>query len=215
MEARRITIIQSRNNSKSVINSTAETLGELKRDLAQAGIDYTDMVFYEGLTKTELKEDGALLPRDVRKLNPTTGQVDTTNELAFMLTLANKNIKSGGYTRADLYAAIREKGLQQECVRVYGKNFTQCKTDELATLLLGNSKKESVKTKKDCNCSSSTKSNNSSLKDAFLELISILEEDYELHSVKAIFEGCKKQDNKPLESPYSDDQLNEMFAGKL
>ena len=49
MEARKITIVSTKNQEKSVIMSSATTLGELKRDLDSANIDYQDMVFYEGV----------------------------------------------------------------------------------------------------------------------------------------------------------------------
>ena len=48
MEARKITIVSTKTQKKSVIMSGAETLGELKNDLRNAGIDFEDMTFYEG-----------------------------------------------------------------------------------------------------------------------------------------------------------------------
>lgn len=109
--------------------SSAETLSELKADLRQNNIDYTGMTFYEGLSKTELKDDASILPHDV----PFKGQ--TTNELVFMLTNSNKRIKSGAMTRARAYDEIKSRGLQEECVRRFGKNFTMCKTVDLLSLL--------------------------------------------------------------------------------
>ena len=40
MEARKITVVSTRNQKKSVIMSAATTLAELKADLRQNGIDY-------------------------------------------------------------------------------------------------------------------------------------------------------------------------------
>lgn len=37
--------------------------------------------------------------------------------------------------RKEAYAKIKELNLQEECKKKYGKNFTQCKTDELAHLV--------------------------------------------------------------------------------
>ena len=51
METRKITIISTKNHSTKVINSAATTLAELKSDLHNTGIDYTDCTFFEGLTK--------------------------------------------------------------------------------------------------------------------------------------------------------------------
>ena len=56
METRKITIISTKNHSTKVINSAATTLSELKADLNNAGISYTDCPFFEGLTKTQLTE---------------------------------------------------------------------------------------------------------------------------------------------------------------
>ena len=89
METRKITIISTKNHSTKVINSAATTLGELKTDLDNAGISYTDCTFFEGLTKTELKNNDAILPHDV----PYKGTI--TNNLVFMITNASKKIKSG------------------------------------------------------------------------------------------------------------------------
>lgn len=137
MEARKITIISTRNNKRTVINTDATTLGDLKRALRDAGVDYDGMTFYEGLTKTELKMDSSILPHDVQRINPATHEPETTNELAFMLTNTNKKIRSGSVamTRADAYSAIKEKGLQAECLKRFGKNFTMCKTADLISLV--------------------------------------------------------------------------------
>lgn len=37
--------------------------------------------------------------------------------------------------RKEAYEQIKQLGLQEECKKKYGKNFTQCKTDELAHLV--------------------------------------------------------------------------------
>ena len=141
MEARKITVVSTRNQKKSVIMSAATTLAELKADLRQNGIDYEGMTFYEGTSKIELKDDNSVLPHDV----PYKGQ--TTNELVFMLTNTNKKIRSGAaMSRADVYAAIKAKGLQGECVKRFGKNFTMCKTTDLITLIYEKSASKPIPT---------------------------------------------------------------------
>lgn len=152
MEAREITIIETKNQRKSVIMSEAETLGELKRDLTAAGIDYTDMAFYEGVSKTELKSDDSPLPRDLQY----KGQ--TTNKLVFMLTNANKKIKSGSMQRAAAYNKIKQYNLQEECIKRFSKNFTKCKTDDLVSLIfeVEKNKYNSVKSIKSEEASEST-----------------------------------------------------------
>lgn len=137
METRKITIISTKNNKRTVINTDATTLRELKSALREAGIDYDGMTFYEGLTKTELKLDDSLLPHDVQRINPTTKEPETTNELAFMLTNTNKKIKSGAVTmsRSEAYDAIKSNNLQAECLKRFGKNFTMCRTADLIYLV--------------------------------------------------------------------------------
>lgn len=137
MEARKITVVSTKTQKKSVIMSGAETLGELKKDLREAGIDYEGMTFYEGTSKIELKTDESVLPKDVPYTNRTTGETKNTNELVFMLTNTNKKIRSGAVamTRAEAYSAIKERGLQAECQKRFGKNFTMCKTSDLVSLV--------------------------------------------------------------------------------
>lgn len=138
MEARKITVVSTKTQKKSVIMSGAETLGELKKDLREAGIDYEGMTFYEGTSKTELKTDESVLPKDVPYTNRTTGETKNTNELVFMLTNTNKKIRSGAValSRAEAYAAIKAMGLQAECQKRFGKNFTMCKTSDLVSLVV-------------------------------------------------------------------------------
>ena len=130
MEKRIITIVSTANSSKVELETDATTLGELKAVMRQADIAYDGMTFYEGLTKSELVDDASILPHDVVR----NGQA--TNNLVFMLTNTNKKIRSG-YDRVELYNIIKEKGLAEECKERLGKNFTVCKTSELAELVKG------------------------------------------------------------------------------
>lgn len=144
MESRKITIVQTKNQRKSVIMSAATTLAELKSDLRANNIDYNGMTFFEGTSKIELKNDASVLPHDV----PYKGTI--TNELVFMLTNTNKKIKSGATTmsRTEAYSAIKSMGLQDACVKKFGKNFTMCKTADLIALVQSNStSKPASKTK--------------------------------------------------------------------
>lgn len=130
METRKVTIINSKTQSQSVIqNSKAVTLGELKQEMAAAGIDYEDMTFFEGHMRAELKDDASTLPTNI----PYKGQV--VNDLVFMLTAPEKKIKSGTMTRAEAYAEIKKRNLQSDCMNLYGKNFTQCSTADLISLI--------------------------------------------------------------------------------
>lgn len=136
METRKVTIINSKTQSQKVIqDSKATTLGELKQEMRERGIDYTGTTFFEGHMRAELKDDAAPLPTNI----PYKGQV--VNDLTFMLTAPEKKVKSGAMSRAEAYAEIKKRGLQGACVDKFGKNFTQCSTADLISLIEKNSTK--------------------------------------------------------------------------
>ena len=229
MEARKITVVSTRNQKKSVIMSAATTLAELKADLRQNGIDYDGMTFYEGTSKVELKDNTSVLPHDV----PYKGQ--TTNELVFMLTNTNKKIRSGAdMSRADAYAAIKANGLQEECVKRFGKNFTMCKTVDLIALVNEKSASKPVKetpakeeevaeTKKEeaKEQAGTAECVDTKARAALSRLLTILTdndilEDDEAEEIEDILGGkvevAASEDYKPSSaSPYSDDEIDRMF----
>ena len=229
MEARKITVIQTKNQKKSVIMSSATTLAELKSDLRDNNIDYDGMTFFEGTSKVELINDNSVLPHDV----PYKGTV--TNELVFMLTNTNKKIRSGAMSRAEAYEAIKSNSLQAACVAKYGKNFTQCSTAALIELVESNttksttvapkaqtkkvSKKEAPTTTEcpKCECVDNvTRAAISKLVD-FLEDNGTIEynEKEEIINILGgkVVVASVTEDYKPKSaSPYSDDELDEMFA---
>ena len=241
MEARKITVVQTKNQKKSVIMSAATTLAELKSDLRANGIDYDGMTFFEGTSKVELKNDASVLPHDV----PYKGTV--TNELVFMLTNTNKKIRSGAaiISRAEAYSAIKSMGLQDACVKKFGKNFTMCKTTDLIALIQSNDalkpaapkaeakKEEKVETPvntPEASAPVAPASNGGECVDtvaraAISRLAVILEdngtiEDYEKEELLGILGGEVAMSATPSEeykpksaSPYSDDEIDDMFAG--
>ena len=235
MEARKITVVQTKNQKKSVIMSAATTLAELKSDLRANGIDYDGMTFFEGTSKVELKNDASVLPHDV----PYKGTI--TNELVFMLTNTNKKIRSGAVamSRTEAYNAIKSMGLQDACVKKFGKNFTMCKTADLIALVQSNSaakpapaapKAEAKKEETPVNTPVAPASNGGECVDAVAraaisKLVEILEEngtieDYEKEEVLDILGGevavttATSEEYKPKSaSPYSDDEIDDMFAG--
>lgn len=127
MEIRTITIVSSKAQKRKDIETAATTLGELKNDLNEAGIDYDGMTFYEGLTKTELKTDSSLLPKDVER----GGKI--TNHLVVMLTEPQKKVKNGTMNRMEAYAYIKKHNLQAAVQSQFGDNFTRCKTPDLVS----------------------------------------------------------------------------------
>ena len=242
MDARKITVVQTKNQKKSVIMSAATTLAELKSDLRANGIDYDGMTFFEGTSKVELKNDASVLPHDV----PYKGTI--TNELVFMLTNTNKKIRSGAMSRTEAYNAIKSMGLQDACVKKFGKNFTMCKTTDLIALVQSNNsaanpapaapKAETKKEEKveapvntpEVSASVAPTSKGGECVDivartAINKLVEILEnngtiEDYEKEEVLGILRSevavsvVPSEEYKPKSaSPYSDDEIDDMFAG--
>lgn len=220
MEARKITVVQTKNQKKSVIMSAATTLAELKSDLRANGIDYSGMAFFEGTSKVELKNDASVLPHDV----PYKGTI--TNELVFMLTNTNKKIRSGAVamSRAEAYNAIKSMALQDACVKRFGKNFTMCKTADLIALVEAKAEEKAVV---ETPATPAAPANNGQCVDtvaraAISKLIDILEdngtiEDDEKEEVLDILGGtvtAPSEEYKPEPaSPYSDDEIDDMLAG--
>ena len=239
MQSRKITVIQTKNQKKSVIMSAATTLAELKSDLRANGIDYNGMTFFEGTSKVELKNDASVLPHDV----PYKGIV--TNELVFMLTNTNKKIRSGAMSRMEAYAEIKRRGLQDACLKKFGKNFTMCKTADLIALIQSNGgsepdapKAETEKEEKveapanapEASAPVAPMNNGGECVDtvaraAISKLVEILEnngtiEDCEKEEVLDILGGAVAVSAAPSEeykpksaSPYSDDEIDDMFEG--
>lgn len=142
MEARKILFVLSNSSNQKSIMSEAETLGALKADMRRAGINYDGMTFYEGRTRTELKDDASVLPVNVPVPAKGTNPATTTNNLVFMLTTANKKIKSGALSpeRKNVLDEIKAKGLGAAVTAKFGKNATQCKTPDLLAFLAEQSK---------------------------------------------------------------------------
>lgn len=210
MEARKIVIVTSGGQKKQVIETGAETLGQLKEALTANNIDFSDMTFFEGLSKTELKHDDSLLPRDI----PRNGS--TTNNLVFMLTTAQKKIKSGAMDRKEAYAKIKELGLQKECIEAYGKNFTMCKTDDLVSLINKNSKKEEPVLQKvikqdECCC---TKTEETPESIAIKRLVDALYNNDYINSDEAdyIVAPLGKNNGDMSESPYSEAEIEDIIS---
>lgn len=214
MEARKITVVQTKNQKKSVIMSAATTLAELKSDLRANGIDYNGMTFFEGTSKVELRNDASVLPHDV----PYKGIV--TNELVFMLTNTNKKIRSGAMSRMEAYAEIKRRGLQDACLKKFGKNFTMCKTADLIALVQSNGASKPAPV---APASNGGECVDTVARAAISKLVEILEDNgtieyYEKDEVLDILGGAVEvapsEEYKPKSaSPYSDDEINDMFEG--
>ena len=215
MEARKITVVSTQTQRKSVITTGAETLAELKSALDEAGINYDGMTFYEGTSRTELKDNASVLPKDV----PYKGT--TTNELVFMLTNTNKKIKSGDMSRAEAYAAIKANNLQDAVKSKFGKNFTQCSTEDLIGMLAKSvetkpaAKKE---TKAETKAEKPVEVVDKVARKAISELVDALYSNDSLDSedadnIRNILgnAGYKEDEDSKDASSYSDDDIDNMF----
>ena len=226
MEKRKITVIPTKTHKTQVIESAATTLAELKADLTKAGIDYTDCTFFEGLTKIELKNDAAILPHDV----PYKGT--TTNNLVFMITNASKKIRSGAkLDRKAIIEEIKVKNLTEVVKKTYGKNYTNCKTEDLQKIL----NKEAAPTtadvsapaKKEAPSKPAMKTTDLSNYVTKAELKKVIEsflkemedadyvEDVDIDNIAIIGNVTSDTSNASKEeesdSPYSSNELNDMF----
>lgn len=201
------TVVNSATQSTISYESQAETLGQLKRELADKGINLDGMTIFEGLTKTELKSDDSLLPHDV----PYRGTI--TNNLVFRITKANKNIKSGSMSRAEAYAKIKALNLQGVIASKYGKNFTMCKTADLINEINKvETHWENPITENNENTSSDTTV--TALEEKFNMLINVLLDNDVIDDVDVDIINSKptvqKKDSEE-KSPYSNDEISNMF----
>lgn len=233
MEKRKITVIPTKTHKTQVIESAATTLAELKADLTKAGIDYTDCTFFEGLTKIELKNDAAILPHDV----PYKGT--TTNNLVFMITNASKKIRSGAkLDRKAIIEEIKVKNLTEVVKKTYGKNYTNCKTEDLQKILnketASTTADDSVPTakaapaKKEVPNKPAMKTTDLSSYVTKAELRKVIEsllkemedadvdyiEDVDIDNIAIIGKvSSSNSEEEKSDSPYSPNELDDMFKG--
>lgn len=223
MEKRKITVIPTKTHKTQVIESAATTLAELKADLTKAGIDYTDCTFFEGLTKIELKNDAAILPHDV----PYKGT--TTNNLVFMITNASKKIRSGvKLDRKAIIEEIKAKNLTEVVKKTYGKNYTNCKTEDLEKILSMNntSTLKEAPAKKEVPNEPTMKTTDLSnyvtkaeLREVIESLLKEMEdvevdyvEDVDIDNIAIIGKvSSNNYEEEKSDSPYSSNELDDMF----
>ena len=223
MEKRKITVIPTKTHKTQVIESAATTLAELKADLTKAGIDYTDCTFFEGLTKIELKNDAAILPHDV----PYKGT--TTNNLVFMITNASKKIRSGvKLDRKAIIEEIKAKNLTEVVKKTYGKNYTNCKTEDLEKILSMNNTPtlKEAPAKKEVPSESVMKTTDLSnyvtkaeLREVIESLLKEMEdvevdyiEDVDIDNIAIIGKvSSSNSEEEKSDSPYSSNELDDMF----
>ena len=129
MENRTIIIANNKTQRRYSIETNATTLGELQDQMIEQGIDFSGMTFTEGISKTQLLTRDSLLPTNVMY----KGQ--PTNNLVMLLTNPNKQIASGAMNRKELYAKIKELGIQDSIKEEFGKNYTMVGNADLACMI--------------------------------------------------------------------------------
>ena len=234
MEVRKITIVSTTSNSNKVIETSATTLGELKAALDQAGISHDGMVFYEGTSKTQLLDNASPLPKDV----PYRGT--TTNDLVFMLTNANKKIRSGATSRPELYTKVKELELQDAVKAEFGKNFTQVSSTELEAFVIANTPAPKIKNAKagqviatDATLAQAPTTPSAltavevrvaQLKKAIIRLVEYLKDDLsfdrdyadevlEILDENTVAPSNNMQEIPAVVSPYDNSEISDMFKG--
>lgn len=112
-----IIVLSTKTQKKYTLDVQGNTLADLKAVMQNNGIDYNGMTFFEGRTKTELLSDQSQFPENA----------------IIRLTKSEKKITSGAelVSRQDAYAAIKANNLALAIQKKFGKNFTQCKTQDL------------------------------------------------------------------------------------
>lgn len=115
---------QTRKDFKDV---EVTTLADVKRLLDDAGINYTNQAFYEGVSKAEYKSDDSIMPVNM----PFKGSV--TNDLVFQLSNVSKKIASGAANprRQRCFDIIKEHNLYKTIKDEFGLIFTSVSTDKL------------------------------------------------------------------------------------
>ena len=75
--------------------------------------------------------------------------------------------------RKEAYEQIKKLGLQEECKKQFGKNFTQCKTNELEAVIKANKVEDGTKVKAN-KATTEFAATTEEPKDCFYKLLAIL-----------------------------------------
>lgn len=126
---RNIRIINNQTQEQFSFDSEAVTLGELKAEMKAKNIKFGELAFYEGHARVNLVDDQSALPNHI----PFRG--DYTDDLVIMLTQPAKKIASGLMSRKECYEYIKSNNLGDQVKGMYGKNYTNCNTNELIAFI--------------------------------------------------------------------------------
>lgn len=201
---KKVTVWESAKQLKTVFESNATTLKELKSDMRKHGISYENCDMLEGVSHTALLTDETVLPHD------TLYKGKTTNDLMIFITARDKKISSGASSRKEIMQAIKEAGLKDAVQKGEGKNYTQVKTEVLEGYLKKNGVSSVVSVKAEVSEKEVPvgpgRYTGVSAEDAIADLdkrVSVLEDVI-----------LKKPASKPVpEEGFHQDEMNEMFDG--
>ena len=213
-ETFKVSVINTRTQSRNNFNSTASTLAELKHDMDAAGIDYDGMTFMEGSTKTELKTDDSVLPVNVPVKRNGVATGETTNDLVFFLTSPEKHISSGS-DRSDAYEYLREHPDLAETVREdTGRHYTNLPTADLVAYVSTAKAAEAKKAAKKATSKPAEKSVKPSIIDNIKKFVSDLFQkgvltDTNAEAFNDILDG---KDAPKVDCGYSQADINEMYG---
>ena len=144
-----------------------------------------------------------------------------------MITNASKKIKSGA-DRKSIIAEIKAKNLTEVVKNTYGKNYTNCKTEDLEKILSMNntSTPKEAPAKKEVPNNPSMKTTNLSSYITKAELREVIEsllkemenaevdyiEDVNINNIAIIGDvSSNNSEEEKSDSPYSSNELDDMF----
>ena len=223
---RKVTVMSNKGANVVVIESNATTLGELKRELSAADVSYDGMAIFEGVSRTTLMDDESILPSNL----PYKGVV--TNDLVILLSPKDKKITSGASAREAAYAAVKANNLQSAVVAQFGRNFTQVSTIDLVEFVAAQTaNKETKSTAKPEALKVPFATQELNPLEAVMVGFAILVSDLydegivgdstiekinaayggRFASIKVVTEAPEEEAPAKLESPYSQQELGNMF----
>ena len=198
---RTITIVDNKSQGRYEFETEGDKLKDIIAGCKSLGISTIDVEFQEAYSRTVMRDPEAYLPTNV----PTGHGDETTNDLVIVVTAPKKKIKSGATvsSRAEAYDYIKAHGLKDAVASKFGKNFTQCKTDDLVAFC------QKAK-KSDCGCGSST---------VVEKALDLVEKLYKNNAIsKAVYSNLKSVleggEAAPIKKRLSDDELQKL-VGRL
>lgn len=122
-------------------------------------------------------------------------------------------MNANNMTRMEAYAEIKNMGLQDACLKKFGKNYTMCKTADLIALIEG-----SKDSKEESPAAQHNGCVDVAARTAITRIAEILEEmgqfnEYEKEEILNILgrETTPVEDKPQSDSPYSDNEIDAMF----